>query len=97
MELEIEIDGVKTRITEVSRYRDACKQIEAELTRVFVGFDPAKPDRLLALEPQLVDYYNRYRKAADIVSLWDNAEQSRNNIVEVWKLYREIGDGKAGS
>ena len=97
LEIEIEVDGVMKRITDVTPYRSACAQIKAEFGRIFVGFDPAKPERLVALEPQLVDYYNRYRQAENIVTRWDDAERSRQNVVEVWKLYREIVDGKAGS
>ena len=97
MELEIEIDGVKKRITDVSPYRDTCRQIEAELKRIFAGFDPARSDRLLPHEPQLVEYYNRYFTAADIVARWEEAERSRQNILDVWKLYREIDDAKVGS
>lgn len=93
MELEIEIDGVKTRITDVSRYRQVCRDIQVEFDRIFANFDPANPATLLRHEEQLIDYYNRYHKAADIVARWDNAEGSRKNILDVWKLYREIAEG----
>lgn len=96
MELEIEVDGVKTRISDVSRYRQNCAEIKTKLMRLFVNFDPSKPEQMIDHEAQLVDYFNSYNKAAEIIARWDAAEGSRKNVVEVWKLYREIIDGKAG-
>lgn len=92
--IDIEIDGVMTRVTDVTPYRTACTEIAAELKKIFASFDPATPDQLLAREQQLVDYYNRYAKSADIVARWDDAQRGRGNILEVYKLYREIVDGK---
>jgi len=97
MEIEVEIDGVRTRITDVSPYREVCTQIEAELQRIYADFDPMRPDRLLAVEPQLVTHHNTYRQAKEIIARWEDEERGCANILEVWELYREIEDGRLGS
>lgn len=95
--IEIEIDGVLTRITDVTPYKEACAAIKSELGKIFADFDPARPERLTAREPELVEYHNRYVKSVDIIARWDDAQRGRGNILEVYRLYREIVDGKSAS
>ncbi len=81
-------------ITDINSYRSQLITVRARLATIYAGFDPARPEMLLAREAEIVDLANSAERLREIVDRWDEAEAKRTNVLAVWELVKTFkGDG----
>ena len=80
-------------ITDITAHRAQLVAVRAQLARIYAGFDPARPDSLLAREAEIVDLANNAERLREIVDRWDEAEAKRANVLAVWDLVKAFTGG----
>lgn len=91
--ITITVGGSERTITDVTAYRADLASTAQLLDNLYAGFDPARPEPLLAQEEEVVKLYNRYQELRAIVDQWDASEKSRENVLAAWALVQQIREG----
>lgn len=88
----ITIDG--TLVTDITPYQTKLAGVRAKLASIYAGFDPARPELLLAREAEIVALANDAERLREIVERWDEADRKRANLLAAWELVKVFtGDG----
>lgn len=91
--ITIMVAGVERTITDITSYRSDLDRTGRLLDKLYVDFDPARPELLVPSEDEVVKLFNRYQELRVIIDQWESAEQSRENVLAGWKLVEEIRNG----
>lgn len=89
----IAVGGVA--ITDITPYRAELASVRSKLAAIYAGFDPTRPEPLLAREAEIVDLANSAERLREIVERWDEAEAKRANILAAWDLVKAYKGGVA--
>lgn len=89
----ITIEGVI--VTDITPYRNKLELLRAKLRTIYAGFDPARPEHLLAREAEIVNLANEAERWRETVERWDEVEAQRANILDVWELVRAFDGNSA--
>ncbi|CAN5597942.1 hypothetical protein BH10PSE14_BH10PSE14_35160 [soil metagenome] len=93
--ITVTVDGVPKTITDITAYRAQLEAVRDQLKAIYTGFDPARPERLLAREAEIVTLYNRYEDLRELVERWDAEDSARANILAAWTLIEPSAGGSS--
>jgi len=82
-------------ITDVAEHRAELEGIRVRLAHIYDGFEPGRPERLLAREAEIVALINRAEELREIVERWEAAETARANILAGWEVVQAFRSGDA--
>lgn len=85
----ITVDGV--RVTDIAPYRTRLASAREKLAAIYAGFDPARPEKLLAREAEIVMLANDTERLREIVDRWDEAEAKIANVLAGWEQVKAFG------
>jgi len=93
--ITVTIDGVPKTITDTTAYRAQLVAVRDQLKAIYTGFDPARPERLISREAEIVTLYNRYEELRVTVERWDAADKARANILAAWDVIEPRAGGNS--
>jgi hypothetical protein len=93
--ITVTLGGKPVTITDIAPYRRELEQTLGRLKALYAGFDPARPERLLAREEEIRTFYNRAEELRVAIESWEAANAACANILAGWELVRELNGGAA--
>ncbi len=88
--ISIIVDGV--RVIDISPYRTRLASAREKLAAIYDGFDPARPETLLAREAEIVTLANDAERLRETVDRWDEAEAKIANVLAGWDQVKAFGE-----
>lgn len=91
--ITVTLAGKPVTIDDIAPYRRELEQVRDRLTALYAGFDPARPERLLAREEEIRTLYNRSEELRFAVETWDAAHAGCATILTIWEQVRQLTGG----